>query len=357
MEKLNELDLSLEGVYGSLRVDLDEYLMTLRRQHDPYTDLEFEKRDGTSRYISAPHEPLLGIQDALHKQYLSEPKLFHDSAFAYIKGRSAVQCARKHEDAEWLIKVDIDDFFHTIDERMVYREFRRRGVTKFNSFVLARFLTREPSKFKGSLPSKYRRHQKNPASKLFDVETRRIGFLPQGSPTSGAISNLVFFDLDNQFEELAHQRGLSYSRYSDDLIFSSTDDFERRNATQTLQTVVRTLRRKGFDPHLGKTRIVPPGARKQVLGVLVGSPGLRLPRARKSRLDRELWAVRTHGFTKHARHMREPNEFKVLNRLYGTLIWANEIDPSWSRPRIEALREAAESQLGEISGASKVEKD
>lgn len=349
---LNELDLSLNGVNNSIGLWVDDYLMTLRRQHDPYEDIELKKRDGSARYISAPNETFKSLHEDFYKRFLEETELFHASAFAYIKGRSAVQCARKHENAEWLVKVDITDFFHTIDERMVYREFRRRGVSKFNSFVLSRFLTREPSRFKGSLPAKYRRHQSNPGFKLFDVETRKIGFLPQGSPVSGALSNLIFFDADNRLEEIAAHYGMAYSRYSDDLIFSSTSKFERTEATKLLIAVTRVLRKQGFQINSQKTRIIPPGARKQVLGVLVGSPGLRLPRAKRSQLDRELRAIETFGFIKHARHMREESEFKLLNRLYGNLVWAHEVDPGWAGPRIQGLREQAERQLGELAAPS-----
>lgn len=354
---LNKLDLSLDGVSSSVGIYIDDYLMTLRRQHDPYEDIELKKRDGSARFISAPNEPFKSLHEDFYKKYLQESELFHTSAFAYIKGRSAVQCARKHEHAEWLVKVDVKDFFHTIDERMIYREFRRRGINKFNSFFLARFLTREPSKFQGSLPTKYRRHRSNPASKLFDVETRKIGFLPQGSPASGALSNLIFFDTDNRLEEVARHFGVTYSRYSDDLLFSSTSNFERAEAGQLLTAVARVLRTRGFQINSQKTRIIPPGARKQVLGVLVGSPGLRLPKAIRSQLDRELRGIETFGFAKHARHMRNESEFKLINRLYGNLVWAHEVDPRWASPRIQRLREQAERQLGELAAPPNGEQD
>ena len=349
LETLNALDYSMDGIYDSLGMDADEYLMTLRRQHDPYTDLEFLKRDGSTRYISAPNDHLKLLFESFYKRYLATPALFHNSAFAYIRGRSAIQCARKHENATWLVKIDIENFFHTIDERQVYREFRKRGVNKFPAFVLARFLTREPSKFKGALPAKYRRHRGNPASKLFDVESRRLGFLPQGSPASGAVSNLVFFDLDNLMEKLAQDFDVAYSRYSDDLTFSSTKKFDRPKASKLLERAIRALRAAGFSPHPQKTRIVPPGARKQLLGVLVGHPGLRLPRARKKQIETEIWAVQNLGFRKHAKRVRAQNEFQVLNRLHGTLVWAHEVDPKWAAPRLESLQAAAEAQLGELA--------
>lgn len=149
-------------------------------------------------------------------------------------------------------------------------------------------------------------------------------------------------------EELANEFDVTYSRYSDDLAFSSTGAFDRPSATLLLQSAVRTLRAYGFSVHPTKTRIVPPGARKQLLGVLVGEPGLRLPRARKKQLETELWAVQAHGFRKHAKHLRAPNEFQVLNRIHGTLMWAHEVDPQWAQPRLKILQVAAEKQLGEL---------
>lgn len=352
LDSLNALDVSMEGAFESLGLDPNQYLMTLRRQVDHYTDLEFAKRDGRTRFISAPNELIKPLLEDFYKRYLSEPRLFHGSAFAYIRGRSAVQCARKHEAANWLVKIDIEDFFHTIDERQIYQEFRRRGVKKFPAFVFARFLTREPSGFKGALPSKYRRHRANSSSKLFDVETRRLGFLPQGSPASGALSNLVFFGVDNLMEGLAQEFALSYSRYSDDIAFSSPEQFDRQKATRLLERAIGILRAHGFSVHKEKTRIVPPGARRQLLGVLVGEPGLRLPPARRKRLDTELWAVQTHGFKKHSRYLRVANEFQLLNRLHGELTWAFEVEPNWAEPRLQILQAIAEKQLGELLSGS-----
>ncbi|MCX4845970.1 hypothetical protein [Streptomyces sp. NBC_00893] len=53
----------------------------------------------------------------------------HWDAFAYVKGRSVVDCARRHLGAQWLIKIDISDFFGSVGERRVHQVFRTQGLS------------------------------------------------------------------------------------------------------------------------------------------------------------------------------------------------------------------------------------
>lgn len=323
-----------------------EYLGQMKRSEDFYETLELTKRDGSIRYISEPWDFLRIFQRTLLRDHLSERDLFHPAAFAYIPGTSAVECAREHAHAKWLLKIDIKDFFHQIDERQVYWSLRNREVSDFTAFFIARFVTRVIPERVDWLPSKYRRHRRHGLSKKFEVEDKRLGFLPQGAPTSGALSNLVCFDMDNQIASIAFSHGLTYTRYADDIVLSGTSEFKREFAEKILKRVVKVIRTNGFQPNLKKTRIVPPGARLQILGVLVGGGVLRLPKLTRKLIDGELRALEKFGFKKHTKHTKAENTFTVLNRVYGYLVWANDVNKDWAQPRLRKLQDLAESQLG-----------
>lgn len=331
----------------------------LRRIFDPYTTLSIPKRDGTARHISAPSTDLKKFQTLLLRKFLSRPEVAHESAFAYVKGKSAVQCARIHEYSTWAIKIDIKNFFESIDEKQVYWAFRSRGVSNYRAFFLARFTTRleiQPYEVKKSLRKyfsdlgtpalkKYKVVQRHKLLKKFNVDRRRIGFLPQGAPTSGQISNLVFYPLDVQLSQFANSIKAKYTRYADDIVFSFKSEFSRPDAESVLRNVARIINKSGFQLNEKKTRILKPGSRMQVLGVLIGSPGLRVPPNKKKYLDKNLRALEKFGFEKHAEHLGETRTYKVLNQFHGFLVWAYEVEPSWAKPRLSKLSKLAEQQL------------
>lgn len=339
------VDPSYDGNVDNRKMTYDEYLNHIKRRRDYYDTLEFVKRDGSIRYVSEPPKFLRIFQRTFLRDQLDDENLFHSAAFAYVPGRSSVQAARLHKDATWLVKVDLKDFFHQIDERRIYWTLRKLSVDDFRSFFIARFVTRVLDEKVEWLPSKYNRYRRHGLSKKFGVVDRRLGFLPQGAPTSGAISNVVCFDLDNAISALTFAYGLNYTRYADDIVISGEKEFDREFAEKILKRVLKLVRANGFEHNLAKTRIVPPGARLKVLGVLVGGGVLRLPKDARNRIDGELRAIEKFGFKKHTKFAEEKNEFTLLNRIYGYLVWAMDVNPDWAAPRLDKLRELAELQL------------
>jgi RNA-directed DNA polymerase len=312
-------------------------------RNDAYSDIKILKKNGSQRWLSSANSGLR----LLHGQILREiedPKFFHPSAFAFIKGKSAINCAEVHQKANWLIKIDLVDFFHFIDERMVYRTFRSRGVHKFQSFVFSRLLTRSPKKEDLgylSLPSRYKRNYWSPAKWSKVTGNHRLGYLPQGARTSGAVSNLVAYRLDQKISELATFNNLLYTRYADDLIISSELEFNRLFAESILKQASKILRSEGFQVNPMKTRIVPPGARMKVLGLLVGKPGLRLTRQFRASVDKQLYLIEKFGFLESQVGVTqdyEMNAANIANRLLGRLVWAHQVAPYWAESRIERLK-------------------
>jgi RNA-directed DNA polymerase len=359
LEVVEELPGKLKDFGGDLPLGRANAAKILRRVYDPYTTLSIPKKNGSTRHISAPMSDLKKFQTLILRKFLSGPEVAHQAAFAYIKGKSAVQCARIHEYATWAIKVDIKNFFESIDEKQVYWAFRSRGVSNFRAFFLARFTTRlerQPFEVKKSLRErfsgigtpalrKYKIVQRHKLLKKFNVERRRIGYVPQGSPTSGQISNLVFYPLDVKLASLAKSLTAKYTRYADDIVISFKSEFTRSEAESALRSAANIINEGGFQLNHSKTRVLKPGSRMQVLGVLIGSPGLRVPPSKKKYLDRSLRAVEKFGFEKHAEHLEETRSYAVLNQLHGFLVWANEVEPGWASPRLIKLSELAEAQL------------
>ncbi len=302
--------------YGYLREIVE-------RRRDPYTDIAQRKRRGGTRPISSPDPPLMDVQRWLLHSVLDQLPL-HESCFAYRGGRSFVDCARRHLGARWLVKLDLHDFFGTISERRVYRVFRSIGYAPLVSFELARLTTRTP------WPIRQLHRERGDGRVISDYCVAIMGRLPQGSPTSGALANAVTTPLDHRLAEIARTNGWTYSRYSDDLTFSTAAESGRDAARGLVRIVCNAVTDERFEVHRSKTRIVPPGSRHVVLGLLVDDDKLRLVPEFKRRVEVHVRGVDRFGLAQHAAHRRFRSILSFVGHVDGCLAYAGCIEPAWT---------------------------
>ena len=209
------------------------YLRSIvERGLNEYTDIRRLKPDGTYRSISAPLPSLMHVQRWILANVLTGLKL-HDAAFAYRRGLSIRDCAEQHVGARWLLKMDLHNFFGTIEESRVYGAFRSLGYPALLAFEMARVCT------KLVRPEKELPRLEGRGLERYDMPYR--GVLPQGAPTSGALANAIGFRLDAMLQEIADANGLVYTRYSDDLTFSSSAPFNRAAAPKLVAQVEKSI--------------------------------------------------------------------------------------------------------------------
>ena len=153
-----------------------------------YSRFTIPKRRGGTRQIEAPGEKLRALQRrVLHR--LLNPLPAHPAATGFVPGRSIVDNARPHVGQGVVINLDLADFFPSITAERVAESWRGLGWDAEAATILSRICTQE-------------------------------GRLPQGAPTSPAVSNLVCRRLDARLAALAKKREGQYTRYADDLTFS-----------------------------------------------------------------------------------------------------------------------------------------
>lgn len=307
--------LTLGHLAASVGVRLADLCSVVNRDADPYREFAVPKKGGGSRLIAAPTEDLLAVQQwLLHNVVVRRP--VHASSFAYEPGRSALACARRHCGARWLISMDLQDFFHSITEPRVYKVFSEAGYAKLVSFQLARLTTR-PLIGRGG--------------------GARLGRLPQGAPTSGALANRIASRMDGKLDEYATARSLVYSRYSDDLFISAGSDI-RGLVPEIVATVQREALRAGFSVNVKKTRVSPPGTRRVMLGVSVAAASPRLTQNYKKRIDTHLRGVTNWGLSAHKEHRQFNSLVGFVRHVDGLLAYASQVDSHWSTPRWDHWR-------------------
>ena len=168
------------------------------------------------------------------------------------------------------------------------------------------------------------------------------------------LANFAVAALDNQLYLLASEKGLIYTRYADDLTFSTQrSDYHRGEASSLIRMTYDILRRFGFSPNIAKTRIVPPGGRKVVLGLLVDRDSPRLPREFKARLRQHIHYMRMPDPAEHARRRGFTAVAGLRNHLQGLVAFATQIEPEYGHSigrAIESLHGRFREDTGIIRG-------
>jgi len=198
-----------------------------------YRFFQIRKKSGKPRDIYAPRTYLKVVQWWIYDNILGRVQQ-PDHVFGFVKGRNIQQNAEYHFGAKHLLNVDIEDFFPTITREMVIDIFIDLG---------------------------YCREVSEQLSDICCLD----GTLPQGAPTSPAIANIVFSQADKEIASLSVDYGIKYSRYADDLSFSSTE-FIPEKILASLKSIVETY---GFQLKTQKTRFVGTGGQMEVTGLLI----------------------------------------------------------------------------------------
>lgn len=311
---LNHLSVATDIKYGYLR-------SVVARQAGCYRQFAMRKRvpgRKNVRIISIPEKQLMRCQKWIVDNILSHVPAHRDS-HAYHPRSNPIFAARRHVNAAWLIKVDIQDFFHAIAEFPVYRVFRSQGYSPLLSFELARICT---------MPTR-QAFPKRP----YVIEAYAAAFqgcLPQGAPTSPMLSNLVMRDIDVQLAALAKASNMRFTRYADDIVFSCPDRRSHAAVASTKAKILKILDKSGFRPNSRKTVIRGPGDRKIVLGMLVDGPRLRLPKDFKDALRLQLHYLRHPDFgpVKHAER-KKCAVSTIYNHVLGLIHWARAVEPAY----------------------------
>lgn len=315
-----------------------------RRLQGDYTTFRVRKREPRPgqkqefRVICVPCEPLLRTQRWLARHVLNLQRM-HQASCAYAPHSDICEAARIHAGARWLIKTDIRRFFESISEVSVFRVFREIGYQPLVAFELARLTTRLGRRNGLHSLRWYGRSDRYGVIQAY--QEPRLGHLPQGAPTSPMLANLVARALDDRVAAIATTYSLRYTRYADDICLSSMDStFGRARAREVVAQTFRAMAPLGFSPNIAKTHIVPPGARKIVLGLLVDSERPRLTAKMRDTIRQHVYYL-THeriGPALHASRRGFASTIGLRNHVYGLVSYAQAVDPAYAEKIWEELR-------------------
>jgi retron-type reverse transcriptase len=220
-----------------------------------YIRFKMPKKTGGERLISAPMPKLKQAQSWLLKNILVKIPV-HDAAHGFRSGHSIVSNAKPHVGANVVINFDLKDFFPSITYRRVKGLFRSFGYGEAVATIFA------------LLSTEAEREEVELDNQTYFVATGER-YLPQGSPASPAITNLLCRRLDCRLAETAANLGFVYTRYADDLTFSTPEDNPR--ICNLLRHTEAIVSYEGFTINESKTRILRQSQQQEVTGIVVNS--------------------------------------------------------------------------------------
>jgi retron-type reverse transcriptase len=234
------------------------YILYQIKPGDKYTEFEIPKRSGGMRKIKSPIPQLKQLQKKLAcflqeclDEINVEGKLKDEIAHGFKKKRSILTNAKIHRNKRWVFNVDLEDFFGTINFGRVRGFFlsdKRFCLQEKAATILAQIVCSDNK-------------------------------LPQGSPCSPIISNLIGHVLDIHLVRLAKTAGCRYTRYADDLTFSTNlQDFPTTIAKRISgdehsweigEQLAHLVKHSGFSINSKKTRMQYHDSRQEVTGMVV----------------------------------------------------------------------------------------
>lgn len=227
-----------------------------------YKSIGIPKRNGERRQLLVPDPFLKAVQHSI-----AEKLLFFEAcspyATAYRAGGSTLINARPHVGKKVLLQLDIRCFFDKIFYPIIKEKVFPRGKYAENLRVLLTLLC----VYKDTLP--------------------------QGAPTSPAISNIIMRDFDNTVGIWCQRQGISYTRYCDDMSFSG--DFD---PSPVIALVGQELKKMGLFLNDSKTKVVRDGQRKKVTGIIVNEK-INIPVSYKRKIRQEMYYCIKYGIQSH----------------------------------------------------------
>ncbi|EKB00831.1 retron Ec67 family RNA-directed DNA polymerase/endonuclease [Proteus mirabilis] len=228
----------------------------IRNTDNLYTDFSIKKKNGTNRIISAPDSELKEIQSKLSKllqdcldDIRESLKLNNTISHGFERKKSIITNAEKHKRRKWILNLDLSNFF---DE---FNFGRVRGYfLKNKNFSLDETIC-------------------NLIAKIACYKNR----LPQGSPCSPVITNLILLSLDQRLNKICKSVGCTYTRYADDITISTNKSFFPTKIVTSYDNESIVLNKKflkeitssGFSLNEDKIRLHNKTYRQEVTGLTV----------------------------------------------------------------------------------------
>lgn len=229
-----------------------KYFSSSKNAPKRFRTFNIKKKSGGKREINAPCRQLKYILYFLN-QALSSIYEPDSAAMGFVLGKSIADNAQMHIGHNYVFNIDLKDFFSSIPQPRVWKRLQLK-------------------------PFEFSPEVANVVAGLCCNYNEQVGqnVLPQGAPTSPLLTNAICGNLDRKMRGVAKRFGLHYTRYADDMTFSSmhTSVNEQniyKEGSDFREEILRIISEEGFTINNKKTRLYKKGCRQEVTGLTVNT--------------------------------------------------------------------------------------
>ncbi len=285
--------------------ELNSYLVLNPHPSNQYTVFQIPKKTGGMRTIEAPDSSLKDMQKTVANfLHYSLRVLPHDSAYAYVKGRSVLDAVNEHKNnkSKWFLKLDIKDFFGSCNHTFIKEQLQR--IYPFNFENIQPFI-------------------KN----LIKIATLNYK-LPQGTPLSPILTNILMTPIDFEINKVlnhlveAHlipKQRYVYTRYADDMLISAKIKFDKDKVIDAIKDFV--LKDTPFIIKEEKTRFGSASGRNWNLGLMLNKDNNITIGYKKKKDIKEM----VYYYLK----FKDNYELEQCQHLLGNLSWLQNVEPDY----------------------------
>lgn len=291
MNQLREQILSAFGISPS---DLNRLITTAPHRYKVFYIPK--KNAGKLREIAQPAQELKVIQNWL-VSYLSKHLPVHDCAVAYRMERGIKHNALRHVGKRFVLKMDMENFFPSIAQKDIEKHFSKYGGEEFSAADVHDICK----------------------IVLWSPKNRLGRYLCIGAPSSPFLSNSILYELDSAIYDFCKDHEVTYTRYADDLIFSTNCESVLTAVEQFIYKVISETDYPTLSINKTKTVHTSKGRGVIVTGVVITPAGkLSIGRDRK-----RLIRASIHHF------LNQKLTFEEIQKLNGLLAFSQDIEPEF----------------------------
>lgn len=228
-----------------------------------YSVKKIHKKDGTERLLHVPNLYLKVVQRWILKEIL-EKICVSKQAVAFVPKKNGLKDnAERHKEKLFILEMDITNFFGSIKKKQIYRLFSSIGYNNNVANILAELCT-------------------------YNDE------LPQGAVTSPYLANLICFHMDSRINGYCSRRDIVYTRYADDLAFSSDN---RTFLNKTEKFIKYIVEDEGFLINDKKTRYLSNYVKKTITGITINNNSIHVDKNLKKCLRAQIFqSIKTRNY-------------------------------------------------------------
>lgn len=256
-----------------------------------YHTVYLPKSDGSKRKLSVPDLILKLVQKSIADNILIQYPI-SKYAKAYKPGSSIQKNARPHVGKKKILKLDIEGFFdHILYSRVKDTVFYEEKYSESIRILLTMLCYYNDS-------------------------------LPQGAPTSPAITNIIMYDFDETVGAFCNEKNIAYTRYCDDMTFSGR--FDER---EIISFVKGELRKLGLFLKNRKTAVISASKRQVVTGIVVNEK-MNVTKDYKKTIRQEIYYIKKFGLDEHLKRLGISDKQQYVLSLKGRIAFVLQTIPN-----------------------------